>query len=597
MSELKEMLGRVQKPGRYIGGETNSVRKPFAEDRTSVVLAYPDTYEVGMSYLGLRLLYHLLNERDDIVCERVFMPWDDMTRELETRRRKLFSLESRTEINRFDIVGFSLSYELTYTNVLSMLHLGGITLTSKERRDDEPLVIAGGACCYNPEPMSGFIDAFLIGDGEESLPRFIHEYRKFGGRGKDRKKLLRYLAGLENVYVPSMYEAEYSGTKFLGLRSVEKEIPPATERAVVRDFEKAYYPVKQIVPLVKIIHDRMTVEVMRGCPNRCRFCQAAVVNRPVRVRTPGRIRNICREMYKHTGYERVTLLSLSSVNYPYLKELIKGLTKDFREKGVGISIPSLRVDEAFYDLPEMISTIRKAGLTFAPESASDILRKSLGKDVDLEVLCKSARLAFLHGWQRLKLYFMVGFPDEPADEAEKIIRLARELSGLRKEVSAAGAEIKISINPFIPKAHTPLQWLGMKGQDELACVKDKLLPNSSRKIRFEFHDLEQSLLEACLSRGSRALTAVIYSAWKKGAKMDSWRDFFDLRIWEESFSENGLDMHRYACRAYAVDDALPWAHIRTSVGEEHLKAEFKESGFDQVVSKRSASNHNTGKSD
>ena len=579
MNGLKGILDKVQKPGRYIGEETNSVRKAFTKSRTSVVLAYPDTYEVGMSYLGLRILYHLLNERDDIVCERVFMPWDDMERELKNHGRRLFSLESKTDINRFDIVGFSLSYELTYTNVLNMLHLGGITLVSRQRRGDEPLVIAGGACCYNPEPMSGFIDAFIIGDGEGSLPRFIDEYRRARAKTRDRKRILRSLAGLEGVYVPSLYKAEYSGKRFLRLRPVEKEVPAVVEKARVRDLENTYYPVKQIVPLVKIIHDRMAVEVMRGCPNRCRFCQAGAVNRPVRVRTVDRLRSICRETYRYTGYERISLLSLSSVNYPYLVDLVRALKEDFRDRGIGISIPSLRVDETFYSLPEMISAVRRTGLTFAPESASDRMRESLGKDIDIRVLCRSALLAFRHGWARLKLYFMVGFPGEPEDEAENIIKLSRELSGLKKTVSSGAAEIKVSVNPFIPKAHTPFQWLGMKEKSGMNRIKKALLSNSSRKIQVAFHNLEQSLVEGSLSRGERRLSNVIYTAWNRGAKMDSWTEFFNFRIWEESFRENGLDIHDYAYRTYALDDALPWAHIRTGIDENYFKTEIEKSGL------------------
>ncbi|MFH1552638.1 MAG: TIGR03960 family B12-binding radical SAM protein [Candidatus Omnitrophota bacterium] len=583
MDSLNQILNKVQKPGRYVGGETNQSLKRFSKDKFSVALAYPDAYEVGMSYLGLRILYHLLNERDDIVCERVFMPWKDMEEELKDHSRKLFSLESKTAINKFDIVGFSLSYELTYTNVLSMLHLGGITLPSKNRREDEPLIIAGGACCYNPEPMSAFIDVFIIGDAEEVLPKFIDEYRRARSKNHGRKKNLKGLSGLEGVYVPSLYEAEYSGGRFLGIKPTEEGVKTEVKKATVTDLENAYYPVKQIMPLVKIVHDRIAVEVMRGCPNRCRFCQAGSVNRPVRIRTPDRVRDICQEVYKHTGCERIALLSLSSVNYPFLADLVRSLNRDFHEKGVGISIPSLRVDEAFYGLPEMISTIRKAGLTFAPESASAVIRESLGKDMDSQVLCKSALLAFRYGWRRMKLYFMVGFPGEPQDEAEKIVKLARELSVLKKTVSGGAAEIKVSVNPFIPKAHTPFQWLGMKERSALSRVKEDLLSSSSRKIQVEFHNLDQSLLEACLSRGDRRLSGVIYTAWQKGARMDSWTDFFNFKIWEEAFSENGLDIHDYARRHYALRDILPWSHINTGVDSKNLEAELEASGFREQI--------------
>jgi len=579
MDSLKTILEKVQKPGRYIGCEVNSVRKKVTGDMLSVVLAYPDTYEVGMSYLGLRILYHLLNERDDVSCERVFMPWADMAAELELAGRRLFSLEAKRDINDFDIVGFSLSYELTYTNVLSMLRMGGVTVRAAARRDDEPLVIAGGACCYNPEPMSGFIDAFIIGDGEEVLPEFIDAYRRARASARGRKDILKAVAFVRGVYVPSLYRAEREGKRFLGLRPMEKGIPETVERATVGDLETAYYPVRQIVPLIKIVHDRMAVEVMRGCPNRCRFCQASAVNRPVRLRSAERVREICRETYAYTGYERIALLSLSSVNYPYLGELVSTLNGDFRDKGVGISIPSLRVDEAFYGLPEMISAMRKTGLTFALESASDAVREALGKDIDLNVLCKSAELAFRHGWRRLKLYFMLGFPGETEDEVERIVKVAGDLSRLKRTVSGGAAEINVSVNPFIPKAHTPLQWLGMAKKSTLASAKAKLISSSSKKVKFEMHDLEQSVLEACMSRGGREMSEVIYTAWKNGAGMDSWSEFFDPAAWRKAFSDNGMEMEACAGQKYDPEDILPWGHIKPAGGEGALKEEFRRSGF------------------
>ncbi len=580
MDNLKSILDKVQKPGRYIGSETNSVRKSFMPSRVSIAIAYPDMYEVGMSYLGLRILYHLLNERDDIVCERVFTPWSDMEEELISSGQKLFSLESKTEINKFDIVGFSLSYELTFTNVLNMLHLSGISVRSEDRGDEEPLVIAGGACCYNPEPMSAFIDAFLIGDGEEALPEFIDKYKELKMSTKDRKKILRGLAGLDGVYVPSLYRVEYVSGRFSGIEAIEKGIPLEIKKNTVKDLDNAYYPVKQITPLVKIVHDRTAVEVMRGCPNRCRFCQAGTTSKPVRIRSVERVREICHETYTHTGNERIAILSLSTVNYPYLGELISGINEDFKDKGVGISIPSLRIDEAFYDLPAMISAIRKAGLTFAPESALDTVRESIGKDIDLAVLCKSVSLAYSHGWRRLKLYFMVGFPfqDDEA-EVEQIVKLSRELSFLKKKVSQGAAEVKVSVNPFVPKTHTPFQWLSISPMEKLLKVKGRLLSSRSRKIDIDVHDIKQSILEACIARGDRRMGDVIYSAWFGGAKMDGWTDSFDFAVWERAFSENGLDVHEYAGMKYSLEAPLPWAHIKTDVSDNYLKEEFQNSGF------------------
>ncbi len=574
MDDLRQILSKVQKPGRYIGGETNCVRKKFTQDRISVALAYPDTYEVGMSYLGLRILYHLLNERDDIVCERVFAPWPDMEQELRGNGRRLFSLESKTDIHRFDIVGFSLSYELTYTNVLNMLDLSGITVEAAKRGDDEPLVIAGGACCCNPEPMSAFIDAFLIGDAEEALPGFIDAYRELKRGSVDRKSTLKRLARLGGVYVPRLYSARYEGDKFLGLAPEDDGVPPVVKKNSVADLEKAYYPVKQIVPLVKIVHDRIAVEIMRGCPNGCRFCQAGNINKPVRLRSPGRIREICRETYAATGYERIALLSLSSVNYPYLPELVEGLNADLGDKGVGVSIPSLRVDEAFYALPGILSAVRKAGLTFAPEAAGEGMRRSIGKDIKTEVLERSVRLAYGHGWRRVKLYFMVGFPGDMDEEAKKILVLSRDISRLKREVSGGAAEVKVSVNSFVPKAHTPFQWLGMRPAEGLLRARNILRSGSTKKVTVDFHDVDRSMLEACLAKGDRALAGVIYAAWKKGAKMDGWQDLFDLAAWEGSFREKGLDIRSYALKASALDDVLPWSHIKAGMDEKNLKEEF-----------------------
>jgi radical SAM family uncharacterized protein len=577
--QLKDILARVQKPGRYIGGETNSIRKEHADDKVSVALAYPDLYEVGMSYLGMRILYHLLNEKGNAVCERVFAPWMDMEDELKGSGRKLFGLESGTDLDKFDIIGFSVVYELTYTNVLNMLHLGGVPLRSAERSNSDPLVIAGGACCYNPEPMSEFFDAFVIGDGEEVLPGIIDEYRRLKENRAGRNAILKALSRIEGVYVPSYYKPEYKDGWFSHIEPVEESAPAKIRRVLIKDLESAYYPTKQVVPLIKIVHDRIAVEIMRGCPNKCRFCQASAVNRPVRLRSPRKIRQICKDAYKSTGYENIALLSLSSVNYPYLAELVKDLNEDFRGKGVGISIPSLRVDEAFYEIPEMLSTIKKAGLTFAPETASEVVRESIGKDIDVKILCKSALLAYQHGWRKLKLYFMVGFPGEPEEEAERILELAGELSRLKKKISKNAAEVKVSVNPFIPKPHTPLQWLGMRDADSLTAIKNLMQSNSPKKVKIDFHDIDQTVLEACMARGDRRVGEAIFRAWEKGAKMDAWRECFDIALWEKSFAECGLEMSRLAQKTYSTNDELPWGHIGMDDGLDLLKKEFQLSGF------------------
>ncbi|MDP8259204.1 MAG: TIGR03960 family B12-binding radical SAM protein [Candidatus Aadella gelida] len=578
-NKIDEIIDRVQKPGRYIGCETNSVRKKHGSGKISMVLAYPDMYEIGMSYLGLKILYHLLNEKEDVVCERVFAPWADMEKELADNEVKLFSLENRKSLDEFDVIGFSLCYELTYTNVLNMLHLGGVTLLADERREDEPIVIAGGACSYNPEPMSSFFDAFVIGDGEEVIVTLLDVCKKSKETGCTRKETLKKLSKIKGVYVPSLYRAVYEKDKFHCLEPVEKDVPNEVQRVAVKDMEKAYYPVKQIVPLVKIVHDRIAVEIMRGCPNKCRFCQASSINRPVRVRSAGKIRTICRETYKNTGYENIALLSLSSINYPYLGKLVKGLSEDFKKERVGISIPSLRVDEAFYKLPEMISAIKKSGLTFAVESADEETRAVLDKNIDNNVLCRSAQEAFKHGWRRLKLYFMVGFPDLKKDETRGIMDLAFQLSGLKKGFSGGAAEIKVNVNAFVPKPHTPLQWVGMRDKEHLIEIRRGLMSRSTKKVKTEFSNIEQSLLEGGLARGDRRIAGVILEAWENGAKMDSWNDYFDINIWRKAFKRNGMDLDECAGRSFDTEDVLPWDHVQTDVKKEWLKREFLETGF------------------
>ncbi len=579
MNKLHDILSRVQKPARYIGGEINSSGKTFSEEKVTFALAYPDLYEIGMSYLGLKIIYHLLNEMDDCVCERVFALWEDMENELLSSRMKLFSLGSKTEINKFDILGFSLSYELTFTGALNMLHLSGITLRAEDRKEDEPFVIAGGACCYNPEPMAEFIDLFIVGDAEEIMPRFIREYKVLKKKKMARKKKLKILSRLPGVYVPSLYEAEYLDDDFLRLAPKDEDAPLKVKKVYVEDLDKTYYPERQIVPFINIVHDRIAVEIMRGCPNSCRFCQASAVNRPVRLRSRETIKNICENTYRHTGYEQISLLSLSSVNYPHLEGLVRDLTEIFKEKGVGLSIPSLRVDESFYRLPEMISTIRKAGLTFAPESADEVIRNSIGKNIDNEILCKSARLAFEHGWRKLKLYFMVGFPLDEKDEAEKILILAKKLSNMKRDVSKGSAEINLSVNPFVPKPHTPFQWLGMQPREVLKRKKRMLLEGAGKKIKMAFHDIDRSILEGCLSRGDRRLSKVIYAAWKKGARLEGWNEFFKFSVWEESFKENDLNIDEISTRSFSPNDPLPWGHIDTGSNGRYLEKEFEKSGL------------------
>lgn len=456
---------------------------------------------------------------------------------------------------------------------------GGITVQADKRGEDEPIVIAGGACCFNPEPMSDFIDIFIIGEAEELILNFVQRYRELKKKALSRKDILQQLAKLEGVYVPSLYEAEYSEERFKSLKPLVPGVPLEIKKAIVKDFENAYYPVKQIVPFIRIVHDRLTIEIMRGCPNKCRFCQARTINRPVRIRSIDKIREIAKKGYDETGYEQIALLSLSSVNYPEIAELISKLKNDFPSRIVSLSVPSLRIDEAFYSLPEMMSAIKKSGLTFAPETASDVLREALGKDIHMSVLCKSIRLAYEHGWRRVKLYFMVGFPGEKKEEVTGIVDLSRKMSVLRKDLYKAAADVKVSVNAFVPKAHTALQWVGMKSREDLFYIREALMQKNSRKIQISVTNIYQTELEAAIARGDRRLGKVIFSAWENGALMDGTIDHFKQDIWVDAFKEQGLSIEQFARADYALDDPLPWDHIISGVSKETLKKELLESGL------------------
>ncbi|MFA5146070.1 MAG: TIGR03960 family B12-binding radical SAM protein [Candidatus Omnitrophota bacterium] len=568
---LEELLLTVQKPARYIGGEWNSVRKEWKPDRVKFLLAFPDTYEVGMSHLGMKILYGILNERDDCLCERVFSPWSDLEDALRKNDIRLFSLESRRPIKDFDLIGFSVTYELSYTNILNILDLGGIPKRSSERTDDDPIVIAGGPSCYNPEPIAEFIDAFFIGEAEEAVGEIVEAYKSSRStvhspqstvRGS-RRAILRELAKIEGVYVPEFYGVEYNPDGTIK-RFFPKEdtVPPRIRKRVVEDLENAFYPTKQIVPYISVVHDRITIEIMRGCKHACKFCQACAIYRPCRERSREKVLELARETYRNTGYDEISLLSLSSGDHSGIKDIIAGLNSLFKDKAVSVSVPSLRVEDILKDLPSLISEVKKAGLTFAPEAGSEALRKAMNKDIDIEKLFRAVSEAFRAGWRRVKLYFMIGLPSETDGDLLAIAGIIRKISDLKRAVDGRPAEVKASINAFVPKPHTFLQ---REPMDEMKTIgeKQKRLAAEARSKRTEldFHSLEMSYLEAALSRGSRKLSGVIYEAWAGGGRFDAWRDRFDLRRWLDSFKKNGVDPHFYVSRKMAPDEILPWDFI------------------------------------
>jgi radical SAM family uncharacterized protein len=565
MIDLSELLLTVQKPARYIGGEWNAVKKEWTDDKVKVLLAFPEVYEIGMSYLGLKILYGILNKRGDCLAERVFSPWPDFEEVLRKNNISIFSLESRRPMKEFDIIGFSLTYELNYTNVLNLLDLGNIPVKSSERSYEDPLVIAGGPACFNPEPMAEFIDAFVIGDGEEAVAEIVETYKEIKKqRDKEtRENILRKLARIQGVYVPSLYEARYNDDNTIkSFLPKERSAPEKIQKRVVRHLDDSFYPTNQIVPYIQIVHDRIMLEIMRGCKHACKFCQAGTTYRPRRERSKEKILELAREAYSKTGYEEISLLSLSSGDHSNIREIIEGLNGIFKERSVSISVPSLRIDRILSELPILLSQAKKANLTFAPEAGSECLRKSINKNIDIEALLNALKEAFSAGWRKVKLYFMIGLPAEKEEDLMAITELLYKISNSRRQIDGKSAYVTASINAFVPRPHTPFQWQAMENIDLLNKKKYLLRMNTrSRMIELDFHSFQMGYLEAVFARGDRKLSQVLYEGWKAGLKFDGWRDFFNFDLWFQSFKKNDIDPDFYAGRLRSRDEILPWDFI------------------------------------
>lgn len=562
--KLEELLLTVQRPGRYVGGEWNAVKKDWTPERIKFLLAFPDTYEIGMSNLGIKILYGILNGRDDCLSERVFAPWKDFEAVLRTNGMELFSLESRKPIREFDIIGFSIPHELCYTNILTILDLGGIPKKSSERKEGDPLIIAGGPACFNPEPMADFFDAFVIGDGEEVILEIVDMCKGSRSQGPgSRKKILKELAKIKGIYIPSLYKVSYNddGTIREFVPS-EDGVPDKISKRVVKDLDAAFYPTSQIVPNIQVVHDRIAIEIMRGCRHACSFCQATTIYRPARERSKDKIVELAKRTYAATGYDEISLLSLSSVDHPRLKDIIEELNTEFCPKSVSISVPSLRIEDAIEDLPVLIAKVKKSGLTFAPEAGSEGLRKSINKNIDMEKLFRAASGSFKAGWRHVKLYFMIGLPGENDDDILKIAELIYKVSDLRKGIDGKAAEVTASVNPFIPKARTALERAAMDDPETLERKKGLLMKAIRPKfIKLDFHSFNSSLLEAVLARGDRRIAEAVLQAWKNGARFDGWSEGFDFDIWSASFKAANIDPAFYALRARGPGEILPWSKI------------------------------------
>ncbi len=562
----QEFLPFVRKPARYIGGEINQVKKDLARCELKVALCFPDIYEVAMSHTGLSIVYDCLNSMPEVAAERVFAPWTDAEKVLRDRRIPLFSLESKASLSSFDIIGFSLTNELCYTNVLNMLDMGGITVRSAQRREQDPLVLGGGGMSNCCEPMADFFDMFLLGEAETAvveLARFVMAQKKAGA---SRLDILLSAAGKFNwAYVPAFYRFEYDGRKVTSFEAESSDLPLRIENAVVEDFDSAPAPLRPIVPFVQAVHERVSVEIMRGCPGRCRFCQASFCRRPIRYRTAERILEIAKACYHSTGFDTVGLLSLSSADYPDIEKLTACLHDYFRDRHVGLSLPSLRVDQQLSLLPRMLTSVRKGSITIAVEAAGERVRRIINKPLKDEDLFAAVEAAYRAGWQKLKLYFMVGLPGETTDDVKRIVELSYQLAKLRKGVDGKTAQINVAVSWFVPKPHTPFAWLPQKPKEYFKHARTLIIDEKMRRrakfLQFKFHDIERSILESAMGRGDRRLGAVIEAAWRAGAKFDLWNECFDCSLWNAAFRESGLDVNALAERSFDRGEILPWEHL------------------------------------
>jgi radical SAM family uncharacterized protein len=575
---LEAILERVKKPARYLGGEWNSVVKDEHGVELKVLLSYPDAYELGVSNQGVQILYTVLNGRPEYVCERVYAPWPDMEAELRAARMPLFSLESKRPCRDFDVIGFSLGYETVYTNVLTMLDLSGIPLRSSDRSDMDPLIVAGGHAAYNPEPMSAFIDAFCIGEGEEAMTDLLDVVRAHGAEGggaTDRPTLLRQIAGIPGWYVPSLYDVEYAPDG-----SIAGVVGPSLpiRKRFVTELRPEWYPESPIVPSMRPIHARAQIEIVRGCTRGCRFCQAGMVTRPVRERSAAQIKQLSAAALGNTGYSEISLLSLSSSDHSQIEEIVENAAQEFCAEGVSVALPSLRIESFSVGLADSIKEGKKSGFTFAPEAATERLRNVINKVIPDERLLATADAVYSRGWRTIKLYFMIGLPTETDDDVVAICNLAKRVLHIGRKYHGKGASVHVGVSTFVPKPHTPFQWVGQESRDVIVRHQD-ILRRESRMhgLKISWNDYDSSEVEAMLSRGDRRIGNVIQRAWERGARFDGWRECFRHDLWLAALAEEQLDLAWYTSRTRPLAETLPWAHIDAGVSVDFLWAEWEKS--------------------
>ena len=585
--KLEDILLKVQKPTRYVGGEFGSVVKNPKDVKIRYAFCFPDTYEIGMSHLGMKILYHMINERPDAYCERVFAPWVDMEEEMRKEGIPLFALETKDDVKSFDLVGFTLQYEMSYSNILNMLDLAQIPLLAADRGEGDPFVCAGGPCAFNSEPVAGFFDFINLGEGEEVTGEILDCYAAWKEKGGARADFLKEVAKLEGVYVPSFYDVAYhdDGT----ISSITPncgEAKPKIKKRIVKNLDSCYYPETFIVPYMDIVHDRVMLEVFRGCIRGCRFCQAGMIYRPVRERSVDKLLQNAEALLKSTGYEEMSVSSLSTSDYTRLEELMSGLLALTEKNKVNLSLPSLRVDNFSVDLMQKVQKVRKSGLTFAPEAGTQRMRDVINKGVTEEDLLHSVNLAFRGGWSSVKLYFMIGLPYETMDDCLGIAGLAKKVVGvfhaIPKEQRPRGLTITVSCSCFVPKAFTPFQWARQNTPGELREKQQAMRPAMPKQVRFNYHESYLSVLEGVFARGDRRLSAVLLAAHKNGCRFDGWSDCFSREKWDKAFADAGVDPAFYT-RERSYDEILPWDMVDIGVSKKFLMEENERSKRGEVT--------------